>query len=67
MDYIFGSKRTYRICSKDATIKKMLEFKGDIFPKYNVKILKNIYQIFSKIVSKTVISKSKRTIYEYKK
>ena len=52
---------------EDATIKKMLEFKGDIFPEYSEKNFEKYLSNISQIVSKTVISESKRTIYEYKK
>ena len=56
MDYIFGSKRTYRICSKtDKTVIKMLEFKGDIFPEYNEKNFENILKQNVESFSKTNI------------
>jgi ribosomal protein L11 methylase PrmA len=52
---------------EDETIKKMLELKGDIFPDYTEKNFENYLLKNAEIVSKKVISKSKRTIYEYKR
>lgn len=52
---------------EDETIKKMLEFKGDIFPDYTeVNFEKHLLKN-SKIISKNIVSSSKRTIYEYKR
>ena len=52
---------------EDETIKKMLELKGDIFPDYTEKNFENYLLKNAEIVSKKVVSKSKRTIYEYKR
>jgi len=52
---------------EDITIQKMIELKGDIFPDYNEKNFEKIILQNAKILSKTIVSKSKRTIYEYKK
>ena len=51
---------------EDETIKKMLEFKGDIFPKYTKENFEKYLSKNSEIISKYVVSKSGRTIYEYK-
>ncbi len=50
----------------DETIQKMLELKGDIFPDYNQENFEKYLLTNSKIISKTIVSNSKRTIYEYK-
>ena len=52
---------------EDETIQKMLEFKGDIFPKYTKENFEKYLSKNSEIISKYVVSKSGRTIYEYKK
>jgi ribosomal protein L11 methylase PrmA len=52
---------------KDETIQKMLEFKGDIFPDYTEANFEKILLKYSEIISKNIISDSKRTIYEYKR
>jgi ribosomal protein L11 methylase PrmA len=49
----------------DETIKKMLEFKGDIFPDYNEENFEKYLSENCRIISKNIISKSKRTLYEY--
>ena len=51
----------------DDTIKKMLEFKGDIFPNYTEENFQKFLQNKSKIVSSTKISNSGRIIYEYER
>ena len=45
----------------------MLEFKGDIFPEYTEENFENYLLRDSKIISKTKVSSSGRTIYEYKR
>ena len=52
---------------EDETIQKMLELKGDIFPEYTEKKFEEHLLTVSEIVSKTIVSNSKRTIYEFKK
>lgn len=52
---------------EDDTIKKMLEFKGDIFPEYTEKNFEKYLLKNSKIISKSKVSISGRTIYEYKR
>jgi len=52
---------------EDETIKKMLEFKGDIFPEYTQENFEKYLLKNSKIVSKNKVSISGRTIYEYKR
>jgi len=51
----------------DETIKKMLEFKGDIFPNYTETYFEKCLLNNAEIISKDVVSNSKRTIYEYKR
>ena len=52
---------------QDITIKKMLEFKGDIFPDYTQDNFEKYLLENNKIISKGVVSNSGRTIYEYKR
>jgi ribosomal protein L11 methylase PrmA len=52
---------------EDETIKKMLELKGDIFPDYSEENFEKYLLRNSEIVSKTIVSNSKRAIYEYKR
>ena len=52
---------------EDETIQKMLEFKGDIFPEYTEENFEKYLSKNGEIVSKYIVSKSGRTIYEYKK
>ena len=52
---------------EDETIKKMLEFKGDIFPEYTEENFEKYLLRNSKIISKSKVSSSGRTIYEYKR
>ena len=52
---------------EDETIKKMLEFKGDIFPEYTKENFDKYLSKESKIISKSIVSNSGRTIYEYKR
>jgi ribosomal protein L11 methylase PrmA len=52
---------------EDETIQKMIELKGDIFPNYTEKKFEEYLSSVSEIVSKTIVSNSKRTIFEYKK
>ena len=52
---------------EDETIKKMLEFKGDIFPDYTEANFEKYLLKNSEIISKSIVSNSKRTIYEYKR
>jgi ribosomal protein L11 methylase PrmA len=52
---------------EDETIKKMLEFKGDIFPEYTEENFEKYLLKNSKIISKNKVSISGRTIYEYKR
>lgn len=52
---------------EDITIKKMLEFKGDIFPDYTQVNFEKYLLENNKIISKGVVSNSGRTIYEYKR
>ena len=52
---------------EDETIKKMLEFKGDIFPYYTEANFEKYLLKNSEIISKSIVSNSKRTIYEYKR
>ena len=52
---------------EDETIKKMLEFKGDIFPEYTEENFDKYLSKESKIISKSIVSNSGRTIYEYKR
>jgi ribosomal protein L11 methylase PrmA len=52
---------------EDETIKKMLEFKGDIFPEYTEENFEKYLLRNSKIISKNKVSSSGRTIYEYKR
>jgi len=51
----------------DATVTKMLELKGDIFPNYTINEFEKNLSNISNIVSKNEISESGRTIYEYKR
>ena len=51
----------------DATIKKMLTLKGDIFKNYNEENFKKLLLKNVNIVSETTISDSGRKIFEYKK
>jgi len=44
-----------------------LEFKGDIFPDYTEENFEKYLLINSKIISKSKVSSSGRTIYEYKR
>ena len=53
--------------TSDETIKKMLEFKGDIFPDYTQANFEKYLLENCKIISKGVVSNSGRTIYEYKR
>ena len=52
---------------EDETIKKMLEFKGDIFPDYTEANFEKYLLKNSEIISKNIVSNSKRIIYEYKR
>ena len=52
---------------EDETIKKMLEFKGDIFPDYTEANFEKYLLENNEIISKSVVGNSKRTIYEYKR
>ena len=49
----------------DATIKKMLEFREDIFIDYNEKNFENCLKQKSKIINKSKITKTGRILYEY--
>ena len=51
----------------DETIKKMLEFKGDIFPNYTETYFEKCLSNNTEIISKDVVSNSNRTIYEYER
>ena len=51
---------------EDETIKRMLSIKGDIFPDYNINSFEKNILLSSKIVNKTIISKT-RIIYEFSK
>ena len=51
----------------DLTVIKMLELKGDIFPNYTIQNFENKLSIKTQILSKTKVSESGRTIYEYKR
>ena len=55
------------IPKNDETIKKMLEFKGDIFPDYNEENFTKFISNKGKILSCTKISASGRAIYEYER
>ena len=52
---------------EDETIKKMLEFKGDIFPNYTQANFEKYLLESSEIISKDVVSQSGRTIYKFKR
>ena len=52
---------------EDITVKKMLEFKGDIFSNYTKTNFEKYLASYSKIVSKKFINETGRIIYEYKK
>ena len=52
---------------EDETIKKMLEFKGDIFPDYTEVNFEKYLSKNTKIISKDIVSNSRRILYEYKK
>ena len=52
---------------EDETIKKMLEFKGDIFPDYTEANFEKYLLENSEIISKGIVSQSGRIIYEYKR
>ena len=52
---------------KDETVQKMLELKGDIFKNYNIENFEKFICKNGKIINKSVVSHSGRTIYEYKK
>ena len=52
---------------EDETIKKMLEFKGDIFPIYTQANFEKYLLESSEIISKDVVSRSGRTIYKFKR
>ena len=52
---------------EDETIKKMLEFKGDIFPKYTQANFEKYLLEHSQIISTDIVSKSGRSIYKYKR
>ena len=52
---------------EDETIKKMLEFKGDIFPDYSQANFERFLLENSEIISKGIVSESGRIIYEYKR
>ena len=51
----------------DLTVIKMLELKGDIFPDYTIQNFENKLSIKTEILSKTQVSDTGRTIYEYKR
>lgn len=51
----------------DATIKKMLELKGDIFDSYNEENFRSLIQKNAVIISETKVSESGRKIFEYKR
>ena len=52
---------------EDETVQKMLELKGDIFKNYNIENFEKFICKNGKIINKSVVSHSGRTIYEYKK
>ena len=52
---------------EDETIKKMLEFKGDIFPDYTEANFEKYLLENSEIISKGIVSQSGRIIYEYER
>ncbi len=52
---------------EDETVQKMLELKGDIFKNYNIENFEKFICRNGKIINKSVVSHSGRTIYEYKK
>ncbi len=49
----------------DVTIKKMLEFRDDIFNNYTEENFENYLKQKSKIINKNIITKTGRIIYEY--
>ncbi len=49
----------------DVTIKKMLEFREDIFTDYTEENFENCLKQKSKIINKSIITKTGRVIYEY--
>ena len=50
----------------DPTIKKMLEYREDIFSDYSEEKFENYLKFKSKIINKSTVTKTGRTIYEYK-
>lgn len=52
---------------EDITIKKMLEFKGDIFFDYTIEKFEEYLNFNCKIISKNKIDETGRIIYEYEK
>ena len=51
----------------DETVQKMLELKGDIFKDYNIDNFEKFIKKNGKILDKSTISASGRTIYEYQR
>ena len=49
----------------DVTVKKMLEFREDIFKDYTEENFENCLKQKSKIINKSIITKTGRVIYEY--